>query len=152
MKFRLKPKCGNHVESDSKGNPITYVSGDIVESNTDLAKKFPSKFVRVQEFEVDTKGESAPAPTIPLPEDVVTKKNPQILEKEKLEKEKLEEQYGEDVSDSFPTAKKVNLKVFEKGNWYIVLDPDDDNTILTEKKLRKSKVEDFLQEYLQDED
>ena len=42
MKFRIKLKCGSHTQDGKK-----YIAGDTIESNVDLAKIFPFKFVKI---------------------------------------------------------------------------------------------------------
>lgn len=52
MLFRLKPKCGPHVQGGKQ-----YEPGDVVESEGDLAAVFPGKFEKV--------GDSVPTPQPP---------------------------------------------------------------------------------------
>lgn len=60
MQFRLKAKVGTHIERDKKGKPVTYKSGDVVESKYDLMEMFSGKFERIS-------GESSKAsPEIPM--------------------------------------------------------------------------------------
>ena len=152
-KFKLKPKCGNHSEPNDKGVYVTYTSGAVIESNTDLVKRFPNKFIRVNDDSQDTEiGVSVP--NIPKPKKEVTL-TPEVLPKEakkNSENAALKELYGDEITEEFPTAAIVNLKVFLKKNWCTVVDPEDDNIVLNEKKLRKNSVEKFLQEYVQEED
>lgn len=55
MKFKFKdngpkaPKCGPHRIGD-----VTYVPGDVIETDSDLAARFPSKFERA-----DSQGKAA---------------------------------------------------------------------------------------------
>lgn len=153
LKFLLKPKCGDHVEPDANGKPVKYVAGDVVPSKIDLVRTFPEKFELVEGQEV-SKGEKLNTPSIPLPNEVkreitnVESETPEPIESETPS----ESEYGQDVSDEFPTASEVNLKVFEKSKWYTVIDPEEDNEVLNEKKLRKNAVEDFLAQYLSDDD
>lgn len=60
MKFKLKKKVGSHVERDKEGKPVTFKSGDIVESKHDLMKMFSGKFERVG------KGFDESSPKIPM--------------------------------------------------------------------------------------
>jgi len=148
--FRLKEKCGNHIgPPDTKGFRKTYKAGDMIISDDDLVEKWPSKFVLVS----DKRRKSvATAPNIPVPS---TKKKKKVSEKkiqEDMEEPIISEsEHGIDVTAEFPTASKVDLKVFEKSKWYTVVDPDN-NEVLNEKKLRQAKVESFLAEYEDDED
>lgn len=52
MKFLLKDRCGNHAEGRGK-DMRTYVAGDIVESELDLAAHFPDKFERLADDDVE---------------------------------------------------------------------------------------------------
>ena len=60
MLFKLKAKVGTHVERDKKGKPVTYKSGDDVESEHDLVEMFSGKFERVLEDSPET------SPKIPM--------------------------------------------------------------------------------------
>jgi len=150
-RFRLKPKCGNHIERDKKGKPVTYTSKsghNIVESDRDLVTAFPGKFEVVPEqFSEDV----PTAPDIPEP----SKKEKKItISPKKVASKKTEipeSEYGVDVTKEFPTASEVELKVFEKLKWFTVVDPDN-NEVLNDKKLRRDKVEGFLADYLRDEE
>jgi hypothetical protein len=65
-------------------------------------------------------------------------------------------EYGKDVSDEFPTAAKVDLKVFTKNNtWFNIIDPDaEDGTDPkeNEKGLHRKDVQEFLEQYIDDKD
>jgi len=148
-RFRLKPRCGNHIERDKKGKPVTYKSGDIVESDRDLVTAFPGKFEVVPgQFSEDG---VVTAPNIPEPSK--KEKKITISPKKAISKktEIPESEYGVDVTKEFPTASEVELKVFEKSKWLTVVDPDN-NEVLNDKKLRRDKVEGFLADYLRDEE
>jgi len=147
-RFRLRPRCGNHIEKNSEDKPITYKSGDVVKSDRDLTIAFPGK------FEVVLGGEaSEDMPTAPNISKPSKKKKISTSPKESASKkvEIPESEHGVDVTKEFPTASEVKLKVFEKSKWFIVVDPDN-NEVLNEKKLRKGKVEDFLADYSSPED
>ncbi len=163
--YRLKEKCGNHIgPPDAKGNRKTYTAGDKVTSDDDLVEKWSNKFVLVSPDEY--KG-AVKAPKIPNPKRKKSKdkdveynkdgsvykdmEDPVNVNKESKTSVPEESEHGIDVTADFPTALKVNLIVFEKLKWYTVVDPDN-NEVLNEKKLRQSKVEPFLAEYLQDDD
>jgi len=146
--YLLKPKCGNYIgKPDADGNRITYKAGSKVSSDEDLVNKWPGKF---ELLSVSDEGSVPVAPEIPVPvvkKDFVTDKDME----EPIIKTPKEGKHGIDVSDAFPTAAKVELKVFEKSKWFTVVDPDNDE-VLNEKKLRKDKVEAFLADYLPDDD
>lgn len=145
MLFRLKEKCGHHVE-DGK----IYKSGDIIETERDLPTIFhgkdakgrnrSGKFERVHENLKDTGTKDTSRiqrPNIP----------PGVSPKQKTKVANKESAHGEDVTSEFPTAEKVEVKVFEKSRWFTVIDTQDDS-ILNEKKLRRKEVELFLEQYL----
>ncbi len=52
MKFMLLPKTGTHVQTEN-GIDVEYEAGDIVESETDLAKNFPDKFQLIQDVDMN---------------------------------------------------------------------------------------------------
>jgi len=66
-------------------------------------------------------------------------------EEDDEEEEKVD--HGKNVTRLYPKAKKANVSVFRKGNWYTVVD-NEDNEVLHEKKLRKEGVVKFLKTYL----
>lgn len=121
MKFRLKKRCGSHIEVDKKGEPVEYKAGDIVESERDLVALFSNK------FEALYSAEPVSSPDIPLPSIPAG-------------------ELDVDVTDSFTDGKAVGVRIFEKANWYTVIDAEDGKS-LSEKKLRKSQVEDLIAEY-----
>ena len=132
-----------------KGNRITYKAGDKVPSDEDLVAKYPNKFELVSGQSSEGGVAVATAPDIPVPRKVKGKgKSSKSQSPDEMSKES---EHGVDVTEDFPTAAKVELKVFEKSKWFTVIDPDN-GEVLSEKKLRKDKVEDFLADYLQDDD
>lgn len=141
MLFRLRKGCGNHEQ-----NGRLYKPGDIIETSLDLPSMFKAnKFERIRK----TKGHTGPAdtgtviatktrpPSSPTAEDVPEEdKNP-----------RANRGYGKDVSSEFSTAKEAAVKVFRKGNWFLVVDKND-GQVLNEKKLRRKEVEPFIEQYL----
>jgi len=151
MLFRLKQRCGNHVE-----NGKIYEPGDIIETGRDLSSKFRNKFERIHEALKDTgkkDTDEIKRPNIPpsVGEGGDTGLNPSPesspISDEEIVEENLE--YGEDVTSEFPTAEKLEVKVFEKSKWYTIVDTSD-GEVLNEKKLRKKDVIPFLEQYLED--
>jgi len=49
MRFKQLPGTSTHVQTDADGVERTYNAGDIVTSETDLAKKWPEKFQLLDE-------------------------------------------------------------------------------------------------------
>ena len=153
MKFRLKPKCGDHLARNEQGEMITYKSGDVVESDRDLVAMFPRKFELVGGM--TTAAGNVSIPDIPIKDKGkggISGSSPEPLSFEKEEEKKKEKsKYGVDVTDEFPTAAKVKLTIFKKGSWFVVIDPGD-GEVLNVKKLRKAEIEDFLGEYMEDDE
>ena len=130
MRFRLVAKAGTHDVVDKAGLVTTYKAGDIIESDRDLRKQFEGKF-ELTSGDPDAEKVVSP-PDIPLA-------NKSIKSSTKVQ--------AVDVSDQFPLAEKVGLKVLEKANWFTVIDPDNDDQVQNDKKLRKNQVDAFLAEY-----
>lgn len=147
--------------SGSKAYNARDPKNNIVESETDLVKAFPNKFV-----EVDKKGnpkrEEVAIEEVPenmLANDQGTKdppNSPQALPlkatdneaedegDDEDERELVDSKLGEDVTDDFPNALKKNLLVFKKGREYFVAAADDPNDQLNPNPLKKDKVEAFV--------
>ena len=63
--FKMLPKTGKHVERDEDGVEWEYEPGMTLESKTDLVKRFPNKFIRVDTEPMP--GSGVAQPTIPVP-------------------------------------------------------------------------------------
>jgi len=157
--YLLKKGCGNFIgKPDAKGNRTTYKALDRVSSDEDLVEKWPGKFTLLSAAEV---GPIPKAPKISggkknkkTTSEVEYNRDGTIytdMEDPIVKKTPVENKHGVDVSEEFPTAAKVDLQVFEKSKWFVVVDPENDE-VLNEKKLRKDKVEPFLAEYLQEDE
>ena len=143
MKFRLinKKGIGSHQYFDKDGNSVTVSPGEVLESDKDLVKLFPNKFEYAEPIDdPDATPVVTDVPDFPLRN---VKDDTTVVEPPK------EGPYGIDVTAEFPKAVEANLTVFEKLKWYTIVDPED-KTILNEKKLRKAKVNSFLEDYLED--
>ena len=76
QRFKLKARCGNHIERDEKCEMVTYKSRDTVSSDRELVTMFPDKFELVS-----GKG-SEDIPTAPeIPSPSKGKKGKKILKK-----------------------------------------------------------------------
>jgi len=64
MLFKLVPKAGAHRERNMQGQMVEYVAGEVVETDSNLAKRFPGKFIRIDN-EQPRGGQ--PRPAIPVP-------------------------------------------------------------------------------------
>ena len=156
MLYRLKG--GNHNHSDGK----TYKNGDIIDTDVDLAKKFPHKFEPIHDELEASEGTPFPSISITRPKSKVTVVDMPTEEETKedtpvadVEAETGEKKAGEkvdrgkDVTKKFPSAVENELKVFEKGRKFFIYDLDP-NAPLNEKGLTKAKAVKFIQEYLED--
>jgi len=138
MLFKLKERCGPHFQDGE-----TYHSGDTIETHLDLVALHPNKFER--NYEAEKRSEAK-----------VTKSKPNIPKGTGDKKKKEDEGnadgtplsvHGEDITSEFPTAEEVEVKVYVKDNWCMVIDAAD-GEVLNEKKLRRKEVEEFLAQYL----
>ncbi len=146
--FRLKQRCGDHVE-DGK----TYVAGDKVMSCRNLEKLFRNKFERVHPEEDFDFAEASP--NIPSPRAVLDKdkgegdRKPPSSKSKKLKNSK---KFGKNITLSFPAAIEAELRVYEKASWCQVVDwntEDGKSEVVSEKKLREKDVEEFLKDYVE---
>ena len=63
--FKMLSKTGEHTERDTNGVEHVYKAGDTLESDRDLVKRFPNKFIRLDAETV--LGGNVPQPRIPVP-------------------------------------------------------------------------------------
>ena len=163
--YQIKKGCGDFIgKPDAKGNRITYKALDRIQSDEDLETKWPGRFTLISasdEIPVSKapkipggkkdKKDKKTTPEVEYNRDGTIYKDmedPIISDNVGTGFETpVENEHGVDVSKDFPTAAKVELQVFEKSKWFTVVDPDN-GEVLNDKKLRKSKVEDFLADYL----
>ncbi len=152
MLFRLKG--GSHAQ-DGK----VYKKGDVIETDRNLCAMFRNKFERVYEQELKDTGTELKKPNIPPPvqsppagkgDGEAAKLTPEPLpevspDADESEKD-VKSEHGDNVTAAFPAAEKIGLSVFEKSNWYVVVD-NDDSSVLNGKKLRKDAVAGFLKQY-----
>lgn len=129
--FRLNEGCGTHSGNDGK----IYQGGDVVPSETNLAKIFVHKFTRV----------SAAAYTDSLPE-VVT------AESDDEEVDPVDDApvnpLGVDVTDMFSDAPPLELVILKKGGQYYIADKSSPSTALNPTKITsKTGVLNFLAAY-----
>jgi len=137
MRFRLL--SGRYYQGEKR-----FEKGEIIESNRDLCTAFLNKFERlndVQEIIPDKEQKPADALHPPLTGGVkVENIAPPVIEK-------LEEQvvpsYGEDVTEDFSTAEKLNLKVFLKEDIYSIVD-ENGNKINEKTIISSNRVNRFL--------
>lgn len=149
MLFRLKKRCGSHRQ-DGK----TYTAGDTIKTTIDLIALFPSKFERVYKEELSDTESDEPKlkkPNIPPSVDVNKEGEDETNAKTSSPSKVLDGEHGKDVTSEFSIAEKAGVKVFEKKNWFVVID-ETDGELLNEKKLREKDVEAFLTQYLNDDE
>lgn len=153
--FTFVLKSGSYVDLACK----KYKKGDTIVTSINLAKKFRNKFELISEdFIKPEKEPKIPEPaainseeqeledTASNPVSPIRNINPKTEKKAK--KVKVSE-HGENVTSEFPIAKDVELQVFVKKNWYVVVDPET-GEVENDKKLRKDAVNSFLEEYLEE--
>lgn len=146
--FKLRLKCGDHVEDG-----VSYVAGDTVMSNRNLESIFRNKFDRVHP---DDGFEFADAsPNIRDARAVLDKDKDEGDNKapsSKSKKLKDSKKFGKNVTLSYPAAVAAELRVYEKANWFQVVDWNTENgepEVVTEKSLREKDVAAFLAEYVE---
>ena len=124
LKFRLKG--GPHCEDDK-----TYKPGDIIETDRELDKIFAraKKFERIGSHSSPSNnaggGDTGALPT---------------------------SKYGTDVTSiAHGYLLKGTLRVFQKGQWFNVVDMES-GTRLNDKAIRKPKLDEFLKQYIEKAD
>ena len=147
MYFKLKDGCGSHAETGADGRLIVYKAGDVIESDNDLAKMFPNKFIRMGDLVVN------PAPVKTDVQRAAEEGFKDVMPppEEPLE-EPLEEDgnpLGRDVTKRFPLAEEEDFLVFARGGAFSVVEADDPTTLLHEKPLKRKDVVDFIEMYLE---
>lgn len=132
--FRFKVLGGglNHKGQD-------YHKGDIVETNVRLDELFGEQFKLLDSeedraFRRDKVKEPPPSKSSPRP-------SPKT---EIVEEEEEEEDFGEDVTDKYPIAKKNDYIVRCNDDGYFVFDLDEPDYPLNPKPLAKTKVTTFI--------
>ena len=170
MYFKLKPRTGNHAQTDKDGNVVIFTAkeGRVIKSKTDLAKKYPTKFERVNiagEKELETVQDPDEKTDVQLAaeegiKDIMPEDDDDDFEdedeeekpkKKKKRKKKKAKSLGKDVSSKFPKAEEEDYKVFyTKGKGYFVTDHDDPTVPLHEERFKKSEVMPFVEEQLED--
>ena len=152
MKFRLEG--GSYVNGNKK-----YVKGDVIESDQELDKIFACKFTKLYEEQATVTTPKYKAPDIPVPQSpVVTATEPgkeETVAKD-VKTDAVEESepgkvvgLGEDVTDEYPTAKEVGVRIFkDKKSWHTVVDEDGD--VLNKTKLRANKVQAYIGQFMEE--
>jgi hypothetical protein len=137
MKFRLKKGCGSHVEQIN-GKDKVFVAGEIVESETDLCKRFVNKFERVHEVVAPVAQPEIPVPgtqsSQPVPSDAeVGADNSAPPQRDDT-----------DVTSSFPIAEKNGLQVLKRTSdgLFEVL---KDSNVMNEGPFNADDLEKFLE-------
>ena len=141
MYFKLKPRVGSHSQLNKKGELETFTAkeGKVIESDIDLVEKFPDKFELVEIPGVEKKKETPVEPEPVIEEELEDNDN-----------DVKQEPLGKDRTKNYPVAIEEDLKVFyAKGKGYFVTEGDDEFTALNKEKLKKSKVEAFINQYLE---
>jgi len=152
MYFKLKPKCGNHSEKDSKGKLVVYKAGDgaVIQSDSDLSERFPGKFEKITEVEIKPTFKS-PLDDIEIPGEVkekVTSLVKKVLKKKSDTAKDFLASLGTEVTKEFPLAVKEDLRVFANGEAYSVIEADEADKVLNKAPLKKASVKAFIEKYL----
>lgn len=143
---------GKHVENDRVFKP-----GDVVESNSDLDKKFANKFQRVMETVPATIGEPTPKLAEKLRQEEIAGENkkeeiPELGATEPPAPEPARTpmpDLGHDVTDSWPEAAQGGFAVWKKGLHYNIT---KDGSVVNEVPLKKKEVDPFLEPLLKNSD
>src|SRR3990167_7636408 len=117
MKFRLNSGRYADLRVASGANDKTYVKGDIVESEIDLAKNYPKKFTKISSSAKATHSDSD-------------------VDEGRTENDGN----GLDVTLDFKRAVEYDVLVFQTADGFNVVDSDSD-TVLNGTPLKKNKVE-----------
>jgi hypothetical protein len=105
MQFKVLPKVGSH--SDGRQ---TYRSGEVVESDVDLAALFPNKFEKLQEIRpVRRMDDEVVGPPVEAMGPAPAKRPPGR---------------PKDVTKEFPLAAEKELRVTKSGSHYTVVEID----------------------------
>ena len=113
---------GSHFHRKTDGTYIEVKNGDVIETESNLASRFPEKFQKVS-------GEDT------IEQDSGSSGSDGAFE-------------GQDVTDKFPLAKENDLTVLKDGKKYTIL---EDGEVITEEPLgSKAAVTDFLNDYVND--
>ena len=65
--YKLNKKAGSHVGCDINGVEVEVLPGQKIETDSDLSKSFPNKFVRLDNVMDDDQAQGFAQPTIPVP-------------------------------------------------------------------------------------
>lgn len=142
---KLRLIGGAHVVG--RGNDrITYKRGDVFMSDVDLRQVFKGKFEKIEDLPVTIPSVNAPPAVHRAPEPAEVAQAEAVVE----ENEETDDAGPkmEDVTGLFPKASKAGLKVFKgPDKKYMVCDPDDLETNLADKLLKKTELIAFLEEH-----
>lgn len=151
MFYKLKEKTGQHEQ-----NGKIYKAGDIVETEMDLTKKFIGKFELIHDENCVDSGIDKPIIQTPTGKDVddTDELKSASLSGKASKKKKSKKKEDEDVTRDFPFAEDIGVKVFKKlksnGEWFYIIDPDEDNVQMNKKMLRKKNVNKFIASVTED--
>ncbi len=161
MFFKLKSRVGNHAQKGPDGKVVIYYAkdGNIIESNTDLSEKHPTKFERVDvpgSVKADTKKKKSDVQKAAKKgaKDIAPKKEKEeedLKEEEEEEEEKEQIPLGKNVTKSYKMAKDQDLKVFYKRyKGRFVTEAEDVFTAVNKKPLKKAEVNKFIEKWLKE--
>ncbi len=146
-KYRLSLKCGGHVEVDEQGERHNIKAGETFESHRDLIALFCKgnakrcKFELLSPLPLETPQRK---PNIPSPQADFDKGEGEG-DTDTSSPNPAHPKFGEDITSEFPLAVDLSVKVFEKKYWCLVVDVEEGDEVLNEKKLRRKNVNAFLE-------
>ena len=138
-KYKIKPGCGGHRQDG-----IMYKAGDIVSSTKNLNKIFPHKFKLVSDVPKDDEADKTLENTS---DDTVVIEVTEVTDEEFTDKVKKADTktsvLGTDVTDQFPVAATLELKIYQNDIGYIPVDFDMPNRPL-HNAMEKTKLLEWL--------
>jgi len=142
LRFRLLPGSGRHSQRGPDGKTRIYLADEdaVIESDLDLAAKFPNKFERLDPIQPvgDPDGDpQAEAPGEDPPVRIVLDLG-----------EEPTSALGRDITHKFPKAQAENFLVLCDGGAFYVVEPEAPDVPLNSRRLHKDQVEPFIEEYL----
>lgn len=164
MFFRLKKGAGNHAEPGPHGDIQMFTSqgGEIIETTSDLVKRFPEKFEQVHGIEStrispdnNIVNHNIPPPVIPSAPEKSLNTESDIDPATETAPPAPEHLLGDEVTQRFVIAVEEQLRVFRtcrpdaEDDDYYVTELDEPNVPLnTKEPLPRNKVNGFIKKFV----
>lgn len=137
------------------GKTTLYHTGDVIETDCPLDKKFPImlngmwKFQQIEEKAVDIRPTIAtikrsPSEVEGVPEQTPSPSSVVTSQVETIEEEEEAEDFGDDVTKEFSVAEDLDLKVFFDGTEYKIVSTQTNKVVNTKKLTKPKSVDNFL--------